>query len=100
MQSFSTHKKVVVDGVENCGNLVQPKNKPQYVLFRRVNSGFEYRFEFAEKFNSIVVVELNRISQRIRICSIFKTALAHESGDPEVPLNAKTRVENLVILSL
>jgi hypothetical protein len=46
-------------------------------------SGLEYRFEFAEKFESIL-----------------KTALAHESGELEMPFNEKTRVENLVILSL
>jgi hypothetical protein len=33
--------------------------------------------------------------------SVFKTALAHESGDPGIPFNEKKpRVENLVRLSL
>jgi hypothetical protein len=43
----------------------------------------------------------NRI-ELLRECeSIFKTALAHESGDPGVPFNEKKpRVENLVRLYL
>jgi hypothetical protein len=32
--------------------------------------------------------------------SIFKTALAHESGDPGVQFDEKPEVENLVRLSL
>jgi hypothetical protein len=37
----------------------------------------------------IYVVEPNRISHEFE--SIFKTALAHESGDPGVPVNEKNR---------
>jgi hypothetical protein len=40
---------------------------------------------------SIFVVEFNRISPRIRIYSICKTVLAHESGDPGVQFNEKNR---------
>jgi hypothetical protein len=32
--------------------------------------------------------------------SIFETALAHKSGDPEVLFDEKTEVENFVRLSL
>jgi hypothetical protein len=37
----------------------------------------------------IFFVESNRITPQIRIYSIFKTALAHESGDPGVLFNKK-----------
>jgi hypothetical protein len=56
---------------------------PQFFSLFMTYSGLEYRFEFAEKFESIL-----------------KTALANESGELEMPFNEKTRVENLVILSL
>jgi hypothetical protein len=43
----------------------------------------------------------NQIEFLREFVSIFKTALAHESGDPGVPLNEKKpRVKNLVILYL
>jgi hypothetical protein len=43
----------------------------------------------------------NRIKLLRQFKSIFKTALAHESGDPGVPFKEKKpRVENLVRLSL
>jgi hypothetical protein len=49
---------------------------------------------------SIIFVESNRIEYLLEFESIFKTTLAHESGDPGVLFNKKPRVENLPRLSL
>jgi hypothetical protein len=49
---------------------------------------------------NLVLSKENRIEFVREFESIFKTTLAHESGDPAVPLHKKPRVENLVILSL
>jgi hypothetical protein len=40
---------------------------------------------------SILFDEFNRISLRIRVYSIYKTVLAHESEDPWVQFNEKTQ---------
>jgi hypothetical protein len=45
------------------------------------------------------ILSSNRIELLREFEYIFKTALAHESGDSGVPFNEKTRVENLVRLS-
>jgi hypothetical protein len=56
-------------------------------------------------YNKILSLALSNKKNRIELLrefeSIFKPALAHESGDPGVPFNEKKpRVENLVRLSL
>jgi hypothetical protein len=48
-----------------------------------------YRFEFAEKFDSIRRRKSKRITPPIWI--YIQTTLAHESGDPGVPFKEKNR---------
>jgi hypothetical protein len=57
--------------------------------------------EYYYSFMFSIIQQKNRIEFLREFESIFKAALAHESGDPGVPFKEKKpRVENLVRLSL
>jgi hypothetical protein len=56
----------------------------------QLNVKFKSKFFLSTPRYAAFVVEFNRISPQIRIYSICKTVLAHESGDPGVQLNKKT----------